>query len=159
MWARFNQATRCFKGLVNYEKAYEWYIDRAIDCLISERVMYAELRPMLLDKSIPADDGKSKVDNAGQMQMIVDGVRAKQEELRSRGEIDKFPFGLKIIYCTPRSIPKAMMQEEMKHCIELKEQFPDLICGMLCCYNHGSPALLTSCRIRPGGGRRSTKPH
>ncbi|KAJ4331762.1 hypothetical protein N0V95_009813 [Ascochyta clinopodiicola] len=129
VWARFNQATRCFKGLMNYKKVYEWYIDHAIDRMISEGIMYAELRPMLLDKSIPTDDGKGKVDNAGQMQMIIDGVLAKQEKLRSKGETNKFPFGLKIVYCTPRSIPKGMMQEEMKQCIELKQQFPDLICG------------------------------
>ncbi|KZM20987.1 deaminase [Ascochyta rabiei] len=129
VWARFNQATRCFKGLMNYKKVYEWYIDHAIERMISEGIMYAELRPMLLDKSIPTDDGKGQVDNAGQMQMIIDGVLAKQEELRSRGEINKFPFGLKIVYCTPRSIPKGRMQEEMMQCIELKQQFPNLICG------------------------------
>lgn len=97
--------------------------------MIEEKVMYAELRPMLLDKFIPANDGKGKIDNASQMQLILSGVREKQDELRKKNELDKFPFGLKIVYCTPRSIPKKMMQEEMKQCIELKIQFPDLICG------------------------------
>jgi adenosine deaminase CECR1 len=97
--------------------------------MIKEKVMYAELRPMLLDKSIPTDDGKDIVDNFSQMKLIVEGVRLKKEELESRGEGDTFPFGLKIIYCTPRSISKTMMQEEMKHCLELKREFPDLICG------------------------------
>lgn len=97
--------------------------------MIEEHVMYAELRPMLLDKSIPTTDGKYKVDNAGQMKLIVEGVRAKQEALRENNELHKFPFGLKIIYCTPRSIPKTLMQREMKDCIKLKVQFPDLICG------------------------------
>lgn len=93
--------------------------------------MYAELRPMLLDKFIPTNDGKGKIDNAAQMRLIIDGVQQKKLELEQRGELDKFPFGLKIIYCTPRSIPKKMMREEMKQCIELKMQFPDLICGKL----------------------------
>lgn len=91
--------------------------------------MYAELRPMLLDKFIPTNDGKGKITNKEQMQLVIDGYTAKQEELKARGELDKFPFGLKIVYCTPRSIPKKMMQEEMKQCIELKEKFPHLICG------------------------------
>jgi adenosine deaminase CECR1 len=155
VWARFNQATRCFKGLMNYKKVYEWYIDHAIERMIGERIIYAELRPMLLDKSIPTDDGKGQVDNAGQMQMIIDGVLAKQEQLRSRGEIEKFPFGLKIVYCTPRSIPKVKMQEEMKQCIELKQRFPNLICGMFCDH-HDSLAPLTEYRIRSRRGRRST---
>jgi adenosine deaminase CECR1 len=97
--------------------------------MIEEHVMYAELRPMLLDKFIPTNNGKGKIDNAAQMKLIIDGVQEKRLELEKRGDLDKFPFGLKIIYCTPRSIPKKMMQEEMKQCIELKMQFPDLICG------------------------------
>ena len=129
VWARFNQATRCFKGLLNYEGVYKWYISKAIDRMIEEKVIYAELRPMLLDKSIPSNDGKHEIRNSAQMQLIVDGVREKQAELEKKGELHKFPFGLKIVYCTPRSIRKDMMQEEMKQCIELKQQFPDLICG------------------------------
>ena len=129
VWARFNQATRSFKGLLNYEGVYKWYISKAIDRMIEEKVIYAELRPMLLDKSIPSNDGKREIKNPSQMQLIIDGVREKQAELKKKGELHKFPFGLKIVYCTPRSISKGMMQEEMKQCIELKQQFPDLICG------------------------------
>ncbi|KAF2031189.1 Metallo-dependent hydrolase [Setomelanomma holmii] len=129
VWARFNQATRCFKGLLNYESVYKWYIGQAIDRLIEEKVMYAELRPMLLDKFIPSNDGKREINNAAQMKLIIEGYEEKQEELRKQGQLHRFPFGLKVIYCTPRSIPKAMMQEEMKQCIELKLQYPNLICG------------------------------
>jgi adenosine deaminase CECR1 len=101
--------------------------------MIKQKVMYAELRPMLLDKFIPSDDGRVQITNRQQMQLIIDAVKAKQNELRSRtpSEINKFPFGLKIIYCTPRSIKKSLMQEEMKQCIELKLEYPDLICGEL----------------------------
>ncbi|KAL1797896.1 hypothetical protein ACET3X_004502 [Alternaria dauci] len=129
VWARFNQATRAFKGLLNYQSVYKEYIGDAIDRMIEENVMYAELRPMLLDKFIPDDNGKDKIGNAAQMQLIIDGVEAKKKSLAREGRLDKFPFGLKIIYCTPRSIPSFMMKEEMKQCIELKLQYPDLICG------------------------------
>ncbi|KAF2646190.1 Metallo-dependent hydrolase [Massarina eburnea CBS 473.64] len=129
VWARFNQATRCFKGLVNYRKVYEWYINEAIDQLIEEKVMYAELRPMLMDKSIPSDNGAEKCLNDDQMDMVVECVAKKKEKLREAGKGDSFPFGLKIIYCTPRSIPKWMMRSEMKDCIRLKKKYPDLICG------------------------------
>jgi adenosine deaminase CECR1 len=116
---------------LNYESVYKWYIGEAIEALIREKVMYAELRPMLLDKFIPTSDGKGKIDNPSQMQMIIDAVHAKQEEIRldPNRSNDEFPFGLKIIYCTPRSIPKKMMREEMKQCIDLKERYPNLICG------------------------------
>ncbi|KAF2011323.1 Metallo-dependent hydrolase [Aaosphaeria arxii CBS 175.79] len=129
VWARFNQATRCFKGLLNYEQVYRWYISELIDRMIEEKVMYAELRPMLMDKSIPTNDGRGKLNNAEQMQMIIDGVNAKKAELVDAKKGHLFPFGLKIVYCTPRSIPKPKMISEMKDCIDLKLQFPDLICG------------------------------
>jgi adenosine deaminase CECR1 len=97
--------------------------------MIEENVMYAELRPMLFDKFIPTNDGKGKIYLDDQMRLIIAGVEAKKAELEAKKMLDKFPFGLKIIYCTPRSITKKMMQEELKKCIELKTQFPDLICG------------------------------
>lgn len=129
VWARFNQATRCFKGLLNYKKIFTWYIEKAIDHMIKERIMYAELRPMLMDKSIPSDDGIEKVDHDEQMKLIQDVLAAKKKKLEAQNQLDLFPFGLKIIYCTPRSIPKSRMIEEMLDCIRLKIKYPDVICG------------------------------
>jgi adenosine deaminase CECR1 len=129
IWARFNQATRCFKGLLNYKSIFRWYVGEAIESMIKDGVMYAELRPMLMDKSIPGDDGIEKVGHAQQMEIILEEVQSKQKALKARGELHKFPFGLKIIYCAPRSIPKPMMQQEIKDCIKLKLQFKELLCG------------------------------
>jgi adenosine deaminase CECR1 len=97
--------------------------------MIDDKVMYAELRPMLMDKSIPADDGVRKLFHQDQMRLILEEVASKKEELQRKGKQDKFPFGLKIIYCAPRSIPKEWMQREIQDCIKLKLEFPDLICG------------------------------
>ncbi|KAK4546970.1 hypothetical protein LTR36_001702 [Oleoguttula mirabilis] len=128
-WACFNQGTRAFKGLLNYEGVYRWYIGHAIDSMIKDKVMFAELRPMLLDKTIPSDDGTRQLDHKDQMNIICEEVQNKHKELEKAGDLDKFPFGVKIIYCTPRSIPKQRMQIELQDCIKLKLQFPDLICG------------------------------
>jgi len=134
IWARFNQATRCFKGLLNYEDIFRWYIGAAIDNMIEDGVMYAELRPMLMDKSIPSTDGERKIFHEAQMQIIIEEINKKRQELDSDNRLHKFPFGIKIIYCTPRSIPKTWMQRELQDCIKLKLEFPDLICGMLTTY-------------------------
>lgn len=116
---------------MNYKSAYASYINDVIDQLIDEKVMYAELRPMLLDKFIPANSGKKKdrLDLAAQMELIVKGVEKKKTKLKQGGKLSKFPFGLKIIYCTPRSISRDDMKKELDDCIELKSKFPDLICG------------------------------
>ena len=128
-WACFNQGTRAFKGLLGYEGIYRWYIGHAIDSMLRDNVMYAELRPMLLDKTIPTNDGVGRLGHADQLRIICEEVAKKQIELTERGQLDKFRFGLKIIYCTPRSIPRETMQSELEDCIKLKLQFPDLICG------------------------------
>ena len=116
---------------MNYKKVYEWYIGAAIERLIDEKIMYAELRPMLMDKTIPDTDGTNMLDLSQQMRLITECVNAKLNEKDSSGRAKKefFPFGLKIIYCTPRSIPKPKMQSEMRDCIRLKKEFPELICG------------------------------
>ncbi|RMX87500.1 hypothetical protein D0869_02312, partial [Hortaea werneckii] len=129
IWACFNQGTRAFKGLMNYESVYRWYIGEAINSMIRDRIMYAELRPMLMDKTIPSDDGLCQLDHSAQMKIICEEVKRKTKKLEDRGELDKFPFGLKVIYCTPRSITKTRMQTELLDCIKLKQEFPDLICG------------------------------
>ncbi|KAF2721932.1 Metallo-dependent hydrolase [Polychaeton citri CBS 116435] len=128
-WACFNQGTRAFKGLVNYEGVYRWYIGAAIQNMIDDGIMYAELRPMLLDKSIPSDDGLRQLTHSDQMKIICEEVRKKQEHLASENRLHKFPFGVKIIYSTPRSIPLQKMQSELSDCIQLKREFPNLICG------------------------------
>lgn len=129
VWACFNQGTRAFKGLLNYEGVYRWYIGNAIDSMIRDKVMYAEMRPMLLDKSIPSDDGKRRLDHKAQMTIICEEMEKKRRQLEDEGRLQSFPFGLKIIYCTPRSIPREKMKSELQDCINLKLQFPDLICG------------------------------
>lgn len=128
-WACFNQGTRAFKGLLGYESIYRWYVGAMVDSMIADKVMYAELRPMLLDKALPSDDGLRMLGHSEQMRIICEEVRKKQEHLQAKGQLDKFPFGVKIIYCTPRSIPRQRMQSELEDCLKLKTEFPDLICG------------------------------
>ena len=124
------------KGLVNYEQAYRWYIKDAINQLIAEKIMYAELRPMLLDKHIETNDGRGKIDTARQMEIILEEVNKKKKNLRKSSQSNLFPYGLKIIYCTPRSIPIEKMKKELEDCINLKVQYPDLICGKSSCQHH-----------------------
>ncbi|OQO06612.1 hypothetical protein B0A48_08397 [Cryoendolithus antarcticus] len=131
MWACFNQGTRAFKGLVNYASVYREYVGMAIVRMIRHKVMYAELRPMMLDKTIPTDDGTGFLDHKAQMNIILEVVKVKQDELRAAGKLEHFPFGMKIIYCTPRSIPRERMKLELEDCIKLALQFKEqkLICG------------------------------
>ena len=87
--------------------------------------MYSEWRPMLMDKSIPSDDARQALTLSDQMKIITEISKRKQEQWA-----EKF-VGVKVIYCTPRSIPRMKMQSELLDCIALKTEFPDLICGKI----------------------------
>ncbi|EMD86791.1 hypothetical protein COCHEDRAFT_1048068, partial [Bipolaris maydis C5] len=128
-WASFNQAIRVPKALV--KSAYKSYISNAIDQMIDEKVMYAELRLMLLDKFISDDSGKPEdcLDFAAQMKLIKKAIDWKKKDLEKKKEEEKFPFGLKIIYCAPRSIGIDAMERKLQECMLLKKDFPYLICG------------------------------
>ncbi|CZT17177.1 uncharacterized protein RCC_03009 [Ramularia collo-cygni] len=126
VWACFNQGTRALKGLTNYESAYRSYVGDAIDSMISDKVMYAELRDMLFKKTITSDDGKTQLDHFQQMHIVCEEISRKREQLPN---YDVFPFGLKIIYSAPRSISRDLMQQELQNCLRLKLAFPNLICG------------------------------
>ena len=129
VWACFNQGTRAFKGILGYESIYRWYIGAMIQSMIDDKIFYAELRPMLLDKTLPSDDGLRMIDHYEQMQILCDEVKKKQNELEANGELEKFPFGVKVIYCTPRAISREKMQKELNDCLKLKTEFPKLVCG------------------------------
>ena len=128
--ARIDQAARTVEGLLNYEGAYRNYISAVIDNLAEENIAYAELRLMLTEKYILCNNGIGKYSHSEQMRIIIASIEMKKEEFRRTGSSNSLRFGLKIIYCAPRSIPKGLMQQEVQNCIKLKLEFPDLICGM-----------------------------
>ena len=90
------------------------------------------MRPMLLDKSISTDDGRERIGHVEQMEIIEAELSKKKKQLQDKGELHRFPFGFKVIYCTPRSISKECMKQELQNCINLKIAFPQLICGRKC---------------------------
>ena len=129
IWACFNQDTRAFKGLLSYESIYRWYVEKLIDNMIEEKIMYAELRPMMLDKTIASDDGTELLNHEKQMTIICEVMKKRHFLLGELGHAHKFPFGIKIIYATPRSISRDKMEIELDDCLRLKQQFPNLIAG------------------------------
>lgn len=100
---------------MDYKEAYDFYIRRLIDHFIEQNVMYAELRPLLL----VSPNGMT---NDDKLELIRKAVESNKP---------RFEFGLKIIYCTPRSISKEKMWKELEECLRLKKKFPDLICGKI----------------------------
>src|SRR6266567_578978 len=94
IWARFNEATRCFKGLHNYGSCLRWYIGKCIDSMILDGIMYAELRPTFMSSTIQTDDGSGQISVEEQMEIIFDALEEKKADLKAKEMLHKFPFGL-----------------------------------------------------------------
>jgi len=116
--------TRAFKGLLHSEGVFRWYITEAIDRMVNDGILYTEWRTMLSDKAIPTDDGLGTLDLTAQMS-IIDEIATQKKSLWGK----RFPFGVKMISCAPRSIPLDEMEKQLNTCIDLKRRFPHLICG------------------------------
>ncbi|KAK2807156.1 hypothetical protein FQN51_004770 [Onygenales sp. PD_10] len=140
VWDLFNRSTQMMKGLFNYESAFRAYIGAAIDSFVADNIMYAEVRPNFFDKYIVSDDGETRLDHHAWLRIIGEETAAKIRQLDAEGEKGRF-VGMKVIYCAPRSIRHEDMEWCLNDCIELKQAFPDLICGfdMVGCESRGHP--------------------
>ena len=76
---------------------------------------------MLLDKSLLGDDGIKEVLIPDQMKILQDLANKKEKGLESQREASLF-FGLKVVYCMPRSIPERTMKFKLEECLRLKKK-------------------------------------
>ncbi|TQS32251.1 hypothetical protein Golomagni_07440, partial [Golovinomyces magnicellulatus] len=126
-WEKFNGRTRMLKGLFNYETAYREYTRECLRDFVEDGIQYAEIRPnFMMSNQLFRDDGKDMIDNAGIMEVIIEEVEAFQKETISKGQ---YFGGLKVIYCTPRSMPEDKVAEALDECIQFKKRWPGWIAG------------------------------
>jgi adenosine deaminase CECR1 len=77
--------------------------------------------------AIKSGDGNNENDHAGTVQLLADVLGDGLPKIQASGLTF---YGVKLIYACLRSITKKHMKWCMHTCIELKQKFPDLICGM-----------------------------
>ncbi|PSR77331.1 adenosine/AMP deaminase [Coniella lustricola] len=127
-WEEFNTRTQMMKGLFNYESAYRQYTRKCLEDFVSDNIQYAEIRPNFMEANqVWTDDGTSKIDNVGIMEMIID----EYEKFQAEATANSGPYfgGLKVIYCCPRSYPKDKVANGLKQCLEFKKKWPKWIAG------------------------------
>ncbi|KAL2259094.1 hypothetical protein VTK26DRAFT_7355 [Humicola hyalothermophila] len=126
-WEKFNARTQMMKGLFNYETAYRRYTRECLEEFAADNIQYAEIRPNFMSSNqVWRDDGSSKIDNVGIMNLIIDEYEAFQKDHKRR-----IVKGLKVIYCTPRSFSEEQVAIALKQCLEFKmnERFSSYIAG------------------------------
>lgn len=115
------------KGLFNYETAYRTYTQKCLEDFVRDNIQYAEIRPnFMMSNQLYHDDGTGPIDNQGIMAIIIEEVTKFQADMVRQG---KFFGGLKVIYCTPRSMPPEEVQASLVECMEFKKKWPQWIAG------------------------------
>ncbi|AEO58941.1 hypothetical protein MYCTH_2306716 [Thermothelomyces thermophilus ATCC 42464] len=126
-WEKFNARTQMMKGLFNYKTAYRRYTRQCLDEFVADNIQYAEIRPNFMSSNqVWEDDGSSRIDNVGIMNLIIDEYEAFQKDHQRR-----ILKGLKIIYCTPRSFGEEQVGEALMQCFQFKtdKKFSTYIAG------------------------------
>ncbi|KAL1838958.1 hypothetical protein VTJ49DRAFT_2030 [Mycothermus thermophilus] len=126
-WEKFNYRTQMMKGLFNYETAYRQYTRQCLDEFVADNIQYAEIRPNFMSSNqVWKDDGSSRIDNVGIMDLIITEYEAFQET--HKGGVLK---GLKVIYCTPRSFSEEQVHDALMQCFQFKmdKRFGAFIAG------------------------------
>lgn len=127
IWEKFNHRTQMMKGLFAYETAFRNYTKACIKDFVDDNIQYAEIRPNFMStNSLKRDDGQEPIGNEGIMKIIQDELRETMKELKEDG---RYFGGMKVIYCTPRIFDRPQVNDALNECIELKKEFPDLLCG------------------------------
>ncbi|QYT05237.1 Adenosine deaminase-related growth factor [Trichoderma simmonsii] len=126
-WEKFNGRTRMMKGLFNYEKAYREYTRLCLKDFVRDNIQYAEIRPNFMQANqLYTNDGNGMINNEGIMEIIIDEVKKFQKGMAKEG-----PFfgGLKVIYCTPRSMDRDKVKYALNECMDFKKKWPQWIAG------------------------------
>lgn len=75
---------------------------------------------------IQNDDGTRNFGHGEMIQMLADVLKEEVPKIQAAGHTF---YGVKLIYACLRSATREAMRWCMDTCIEMKQQFPDLICG------------------------------
>ncbi|TQV96658.1 hypothetical protein V2A60_002956 [Cordyceps javanica] len=126
-WEKFNGRTRMMKGLFNYETAYRKYTRLCLEDFVRDNIQYAEIRPnFMMSNQLYHDDGTGPIDNKGIMNIIIDEVTKFQQEMAAQ---NRYFGGIKVIYCTPRSLDPSAVKAALDECLEFKQRWPKWIAG------------------------------
>jgi len=115
------------RSLLCYETAYKNHFRRILWRFAEDGISYAEIRLAMNHLfTIQSDDGTREYGHGGIIQMLADVLKEETPKIQASG----LSFhGVKFIYAVLRAAPKEAMRWSMDTCIEVKQQFPDLICG------------------------------
>lgn len=115
------------RSMLCYETAYSQHFRRILWKFAEDGISYAEIRlAMNYLFAVRSDDANRDYGHGEVIQMLADALQEEVPKIQASGLTF---YGVKIIYSCSRSATKEAMRWCMDTCIEMKQQFPDLICG------------------------------
>jgi len=123
IWARFQSMFLVFQGLSYYEPIFRTYCYRVLSQLHADGIRYADVRIAFLLNQRPRNEGEIK-DYPHQMAILQDEI----EKFKNSEEGKGF-WGVRVIWTALRFQAQEEIMENMKQCVEIKKQFPELIAG------------------------------
>ena len=124
VWRKFMSGFPVLASLHFYEPFFRKWIRHILSDLYADGVRWVDFRSVLYAPWYPT--GKTEPDPTHE-----NALRALEEEIEAFKNSDEGEgfWGARLIWTSMRSAPTKSLVEDMKKCIEMKQLFPDLICG------------------------------
>lgn len=127
IWARFKRSFVVLRGLTGYATAWKNHFRRVLWHLARDGVSYAEIRvPMKWDFFVWQDDGEKQLSRKEMIGLLKEVLDEEGPKIRAEGLVW---WGVRFIYGSFRLAEREQMRWMMDDAIELKQAYPDLLCG------------------------------
>ena len=124
IWAIFMRTFPIIGSMVNYEPIRRRCLNRLFSDLAADGIKYVEFRVAFVFRYFMTNSD-TPVDGYNEFcRLFVEEL----EKFKATEEGSQF-FGARIIWTTDRLLLNRAIAESMKQCIEVKKEFPGLICG------------------------------
>lgn len=129
IWRQFGRTVTVIRSMLAYETAYREQFRRVMWKFAQDGIMYAEIRLAFnYGFAIKSDDGTRQLKQKEVLEIFQQVLREETPKIHAAGH--SF-YGVKVIYAVLRSVSREGMLWCMDNCIEMKQLFPDIICGKI----------------------------
>jgi adenosine deaminase CECR1 len=124
VWRTFSSSFFIVDSLFRYEPIFRKFIRNVLSQLNQDGVRWVDLRYDFLNKFTRTGAAEPDKDHEANLAAMAEEIEAFKASPEGQGF-----WGARVIWTAIRRLPTRSIIEDMKECIQLKQIFPDLICG------------------------------
>lgn len=127
IWMLFKRSFMVLRGLTGYVTAWKNHFRRVLWHCARDGVGYAEIRiPMKWDNFVWRDDGEVQLTRREMVGLLKEVLEEEEPKIKAEGLVW---WGVRFIYGSYRLAERENMKWMMDDAIDLKQAYPDLMCG------------------------------